>query len=83
MFIRAVVSSIKNSPISRRLIDALQEAEAKGYHGVIDAGGYTHTSVALRDAIAAIDTPVVEGISPILMQEGTIKSISYLRFVKA
>ena len=27
---------------------------------VLNAGGYTHTSVALRDAIKAIDTPVIE-----------------------
>jgi len=27
---------------------------------VLNAGGYTHTSVALADAVAAIDTPVVE-----------------------
>lgn len=31
------------------------------YDGVLlNAGGYTHTSVVIRDAIAAIDTPVVE-----------------------
>lgn len=41
------------------LIDALHEAER--LDGVIfNAGAYTHTSVALRDAIASIDTPVVE-----------------------
>ena len=27
---------------------------------VLNAGGYTHTSVALRDAISAVDTPVIE-----------------------
>jgi 3-dehydroquinate dehydratase-2 len=42
------------------LIDILQEAR-KQYKGVIfNAGGYTHTSVALRDCIAAINIPVVE-----------------------
>lgn len=43
------------------LIDALHETAAEGFDGVIlNAGGYTHTSVALRDAIDTIDTPVVE-----------------------
>ena len=37
---------------------------------VVNAGGYTHTSVALRDAISAISTPVVEvHISSILARE--------------
>ncbi|WP_215191371.1 type II 3-dehydroquinate dehydratase [Exiguobacterium sp. s7] len=41
------------------LIDALHEAY--DYAGVIfNAGAYTHTSIALRDAIAAIKAPVVE-----------------------
>lgn len=31
------------------------------YHGIVlNAGGYTHTSVAIADAIAAVKTPVVE-----------------------
>ena len=43
------------------LVDALQQAEADGLDGVVfNPGGYGHTSVALRDAIAAITTPVVE-----------------------
>jgi 3-dehydroquinate dehydratase-2 len=42
------------------LIDKLHEVGFT-YHGVVlNAGGYTHTSVALADAIAAINVPVVE-----------------------
>jgi 3-dehydroquinate dehydratase-2 len=42
------------------LIDALHAARAWADGVVINAGAYTHTSVALRDAIAAIGLPVVE-----------------------
>ena len=42
------------------LINALQEA-GFSYDGIIlNPGGYTHTSVAIGDAIAAITTPVIE-----------------------
>jgi len=43
------------------LIDALHEygfGKAQGI--VLNAGGYTHTSVSLRDAVEAIDVPVIE-----------------------
>ena len=43
------------------LVDALQGAPEKGYAFVIlNAAAFTHYSVAIRDAIAAIDVPVIE-----------------------
>src|ERR1035437_3956643 len=48
------------SNIEGELINKLHELGFT-YDGIIlNAGGYTHTSVALRDAIAAIKTPVIE-----------------------
>jgi 3-dehydroquinate dehydratase-2 len=42
------------------LIEALHDARAWAAGVVFNPGGYTHTSVALRDAVAAIGLPVVE-----------------------
>ncbi|MBP5200573.1 MAG: type II 3-dehydroquinate dehydratase [Schwartzia sp.] len=43
------------------IVDALQEAPKNGYAFVIlNAAAFTHYSIAIRDAIAAIDVPVVE-----------------------
>ncbi len=42
------------------LVTWVQEASGQTDVVVINAAGYTHTSVALRDAIAATDVPVVE-----------------------
>ncbi|MEJ2710258.1 MAG: type II 3-dehydroquinate dehydratase [Anaerolineales bacterium] len=42
------------------LIDALHSADEWAFGVVFNPGGYTHTSVALRDAVAAIHIPVVE-----------------------
>lgn len=58
------------SNIEGEIVDALQRADGI-YDGVVlNAGGYTHTSVVIRDAMAAISTPVVEvHISSILSRE--------------
>ena len=42
------------------LVDWLHEAREKSLGVVLNAGAYTHTSVALLDAIKSIDVPVVE-----------------------
>lgn len=43
------------------LIDQVQRAGREAFNGIIiNPGGYTHTSVALRDAIAGVDLPTVE-----------------------
>lgn len=42
------------------LVDAVQEAMSGHVGVVVNPGGYTHTSVALRDALAALPCPVVE-----------------------
>ena len=61
---------LMQSNVEGELINALH-ASVGVYDGVVmNAGGYTHTSVAIRDAIAAISTPVVEvHISSILARE--------------
>lgn len=46
------------SNIEGELINCLQAAKCDGI--IFNAGGYTHTSVALRDCISAIEVPVVE-----------------------
>ena len=42
------------------LVDALQEATGWADAALFNPGGYTHTSVALRDAVAAVGYPVIE-----------------------
>lgn len=49
------------SNVEGELINELQECDDDGYDGIIlNAAGYTHTSVSIGDTVAAIDTPIVE-----------------------
>mgnify|MGYP000111956737 FL=1 len=48
------------SNVEGELIDKLQEVGFSYDHILLNAGGYTHTSVAIADCIKAIETPVTE-----------------------
>ena len=59
------------SNIEGEIIDRLQAVGFTADGIVLNAGGYSHTSVAIRDAVAAIASPVVEvHISNIYAREG-------------
>ena len=52
---------MRQSNYEGHLIDWLHEAQASGARAVLlNAGGFTHTSVALHDAIKSVTTPVIE-----------------------
>lgn len=56
-----VLVDLRQSNHEGHLIDWLHEANAVGAKAVLlNAGGFTHTSVALHDAARAIDVPVIE-----------------------
>ncbi len=53
------------------LVDWLHEALAKAQAVILNAGGYSHTSIAIRDAVAALPVPVIEvHLSNIYGREG-------------
>jgi 3-dehydroquinate dehydratase-2 len=52
--------SYDQSNVEGELVNYLQEAGFDADGILLNAGAYTHTSVAIRDAIAAIKAPVIE-----------------------
>ncbi len=64
------------------LVDAIQQAYFNGTEGiVINPGAYTHTSIALRDALSAVKLPAVEvHISDVNARED-FRKISFVRDV--
>ena len=51
---------IKQSNVEGEIVDLIQEARNKKDGIIINAGGYTHTSVAIRDALNIFKKPIIE-----------------------
>jgi 3-dehydroquinate dehydratase-2 len=60
------------------LVDKIQEALGKYQGIIINAGAYTHTSVAIRDAIAAVKIPTVEVHLSNIYQRESFRHHSYI-----
>jgi 3-dehydroquinate dehydratase-2 len=59
--LRGVRVECRQSNLEGQHIEWLQGAERQGFDGVVlNPGAFTHYSIALRDAVAAIGVPVVE-----------------------
>jgi 3-dehydroquinate dehydratase-2 len=69
------------SNVEGELINALHESKHDGI--ILNAGGYTHTSVAIRDAIAGIEIPVVEVHISNLAQREEFRHNSFITAVCA
>jgi len=57
---RGVEVEFRQSNAEGQLVDWIQQAKGQFEVLVLNAAGYTHTSVALRDAVAATGIPVIE-----------------------
>lgn len=61
------------------LVDRIQAAAHEQVHSIIiNAGAYTHTSVAIRDALAALSVPIIEVHLSNVYQRETFRHHSYL-----
>ncbi len=55
-----LAADFRQSNSEGTLVDWLQEARTKADGVILNAAGYTHTSVAIRDAVLACEKPVIE-----------------------
>ena len=75
--IQAKVSAVQSNH-EGVLVDAIHAARGEHQGILINAGAYTHTSVALRDAIAAVNIPTVEVHLSNIYQREAFRHHSYI-----
>lgn len=63
------------------IIDKIQAAYQKKDGLIINAGGYTHTSIAIMDAVKSVNIPSVEVHISDLKKREDFRQISYLSYV--
>jgi len=73
----------RQSNSESELVDWIQEAKGTADGIVINAGAYTHTSVAIPDALAAVELPVVEVHLSNLFKREKFRHHSYITPVAA
>ena len=77
---KGVAVSFYQSNHEGALVDRIQEAYYEGVDGiVINPGAYTHTSVALLDAVKAVGIPTVEVHISKVEEREAFRQISYIR----
>jgi len=64
------------SNVEGEIIDELQNSNHYGI--ILNAGGYSHTSVSIRDCVKAINVPVVEVHISNIMQRETFRHVSLI-----
>lgn len=70
--------SILQSNHEGALVDAIHSAWGQHQGILINAGAYTHTSVAIRDALAAVNLPTVEVHLSNIYRRETFRHHSYI-----
>src|SRR5260221_11973387 len=63
------------------LVDAIHAARTSAAGIIINAGAYTHTSIALRDAISGVGVPALEILLPNIYPREAFRPHSYLASV--
>lgn len=78
--LRKVTVTCRQSNHEGDLVDWIQEAFLKRYDGiVINPGAYTHTSIALLDAVKSVSIPTVEVHISNVKEREDFRQISYIR----